>query len=444
MKLLKSAVKIITVLIVMTMILIGTKVYHMLKAATAYSAKMVSSGVFIEGLEQSRVEQMELTAFPFNYVVNKVDKENKTVESSIFGLISQRAVFKNKIGSTLFQNGKTSLEGRIPVDAIANDTLAWPMGNKLSDSIPAGIDITGLNTFINDYFNAESKAVLVVKEGQIITEKYADGITFETPLLGWSMTKTLTAALCGILVKEGKLSLDQLAPIENWKDDERQKITINNLLQMSSGLEWNEDYSKTSLSDVSEMLYLKGDMSTYATLPNAITEPDSEWKYSSGTTNILSGIIRTCFNDYESYYQFPQKALFNKLGMSHSLMETDATGNFVGSSYGYCSARDWARFGLLYLNNGNWLGEQILPEWWVKYSTTPAKSSDGQYGAQIWLNASKQHMPDMPQDVYFFNGYRGQRVTIIPSKNVVVVCLNSSPEDIDYNTYLSKMMSFIE
>ncbi|WP_289053262.1 serine hydrolase domain-containing protein [Carboxylicivirga marina] len=433
---------------VLTMVVIfitmGFMLYPLLRGATGYSAKMLCSGVFVEGLSQQKVEQRELTAFPFNKVVNTIDYKAKTVKSTILGFVLQTAAYKDEVGATLYTDGYSEINGRVALPGINNDTLPWPQGNAITDTLPAGIDIVGLERFIDQKFEKTTRALVVVKDGQLITEKYADGIDEFTPLLGWSMTKSITAALTGILVKEGKLAIDDAALLEEWKDDERNNITLNNLLQMSSGLAWNEDYSKTSLSDVSEMLYTKGDMYQYASAFKLESLPDSVWRYSSGTTNIISGLIRSCFDDYQSYYQFPQKALFNKIGMQNSIIETDAAGTFVGSSYAYCSARDWARFGMLYLNNGNWLGEQILPEWWVKYSTTPASSSLGKYGAQVWLNASQINIPDMPADVYFFNGYRGQRVTIIPSKNMVVVGLNSSAEEFDYNSLLSGMMQFFK
>ncbi|MCG8580889.1 MAG: beta-lactamase family protein [Bacteroidales bacterium] len=440
---LKQSLKWLGAILILAFISIAFILYPLLRGATGYSAKMLCSGVFVEGQSQQRVEQMELTSFPFDRVVNTIDRESKSVKSTIFGLVSQTAVFEEGKGATLFPKGYKPIEGRDALPRVSNDTLPWPHGSVIADTIPDGIDFDGLKRFVDEQFISTSRAVVIVKDGQLILEKYADGIDEQTPLLGWSMTKTLTAALTGILVKEGQLDVDQKALIDHWQDDERNLITLNNLLQMSSGLTWNEDYSKTSLSDVSEMLYIKSDMFQYASSPKLASQPDSVWQYSSGTTNIISGLLRQCFDDYQSYYQFPQKALFSKLGMQHSYIETDASGTFVGSSYGYCSARDWTRFGMLYLNNGNWFGEQILPEWWVKYSTTPAKSSNGKYGAQVWLNASKINIPDMSADVYFFNGYRGQRVTVIPSKNMVITCLNSAPGGVDYNYYLSELMKFI-
>ncbi|MBS2213911.1 serine hydrolase [Carboxylicivirga mesophila] len=444
MKLVIRTLKVLGITLALILVIIGFILYPLLRGATGYSAKMLCSGVFVEGLSQQQVEQMELSSFPFNQVESNVDFQTMQVKSTIFKLVSQSARYEEGIGATLYPNGYNEIKGRIPLPVHVRDTIHWPMGSVVADTLAEGINAAGLNEYIRQHFTATSRAVVVIKDGQLIAEHYAEGIDKHTPLLGWSMTKTITAALTGILVKDGLLDIDQPAIISHWSEDDRSLITLNNLLQMSSGLKWNEDYSKTSLTDVSRMLYLESDMYRFASSVKSEVSPDSVWRYSSGTTNIISGMLRLCFDEYQDYYQFPRKRLFNKLGMQHSLIETDAVGNFVGSSYGYCSARDWARLGMLYLNNGVWQGEQILPEWWVKYSTTPAIQSDGKYGAQVWLNASQRHMPDLPADVYFFNGYRGQRVTVMPSMNMVVVCLNSSAERIDFNSYLKGMLQYVQ
>lgn len=414
----------------------------LLKGATGYSAKMLCSSIFIEGDNQQDVEQRELSAFPFNRVVSTVDIDNQQVKSSLLGLVSQTAVYKVGVGATLIVDNDNNLPERQPYAILNNDSLPWPMGNIIADTVPSGVDVEGLSRYIENTFKETSRAVVIVKDGQIVAEKYAGGITVNTPLLGWSMTKSLTALVTGILVKEGRLDIHKPVAIEAWQNDERKNITLNNLLQMSSGLQWNEEYSKTQLTDVSKMLYTEEDVYKFAIASKKYVKPDSVWYYSSGTSNILSGLIRSCFNNYHDYYQYPQKALFNKLGMCNSLVETDAVGNYVSSSYGYCSARDWTKLGMLYLNNGNWLGEQILPEWWVDYSTTPARKSGGQYGAHLWLNASQLTLPDLPSDTYFFSGYRGQRVVIIPSKKMVITYLNSVGS-FDHNRYLSGLLQFV-
>jgi CubicO group peptidase (beta-lactamase class C family) len=253
----------------------------------------------------------------------------------------------------------------------------------------------------------------------------------------------VTNALIGILVKEGKLNINKPIRFKDWQNDNRKNITISNLMHMNSGLEWNEDYGNNS--DVNNMLHKESNMGRF-TLEKPLQYPiDSVWNYSSGSTNIVSLIIRETIGNDTEYYSFPRKALFNKLGMRSAIWEVDASGTFVGSSYLYATMRDYARFGLLFLNNGNWLGEQILPIGWVDYTTTIAKGSDGQYGAFFWLNRSGLDYPDVPRDMYCCRGHDGQYIYIIPSKELVVVRTGFSKKGwFDLNKFLSSIVNAVE
>jgi len=416
----------------------------MFKVATGYASKIMCSGIFVEGLSRERVKRMELSSFPLNGISVDVDTSTQTVTCSLLGNISQKAHYIKGVGTTLYPEGRQPLPNRIPIKATEKYSHSWPLGWTITDRTAANIDITGLKKHINNHFTKESKAVIVIKNGYLITEKYAEGLTDKSPQLGWSMSKSLLNAFIGILVQKQNLDIYQPVPIEEWQTDPRKNISLHHLLQMSSGLNWDESYSKTKLSDVSKMLYLKNDMFAFARSKNSVVPPDSLFTYSSGTTNLIAGLSKSYFPDYISYYQFIQNELFNQIGMNNSLIETDAVGTPVFSSYGYCSARDWAKFGLLYLNNGHWNGEQILPEWWVQYSTTPARQSNGTYGAHFWLNHSHELLPDMPKDVFLAKGFRQQRLFIIPSEQLIVVSLNSSDEDLDFNTYLKDMMQYFK
>jgi CubicO group peptidase (beta-lactamase class C family) len=285
-----------------------------------------------------------------------------------------------------------------------------------------------------------TRAVVVIYDGVLIGERYAEGYTKDTPLLGWSMTKSVTNALIGILVGQEKLSVDKSAPVPEWKKegDPRGKITLDHLLRMNSGLEFKEEYEEEILSDCNIMLFLKPDMGAYAASKPLVADPGTKWSYSSGTANIISRIVRhTVTGTQTDYFAFPRRSLFDKIGMESAVMEPDASGTFVGSSYMYATARDWARFGLLFLNDGVWEGSRILPEGWVKYSTTPTPTAlPGEaYGAQFWLNTDSapgkndRWMPKLPEEVYSACGHDGQYVTIIPSKKIVVVRLGLTAEN---------------
>jgi CubicO group peptidase (beta-lactamase class C family) len=205
---------------------------------------------------------------------------------------------------------------------------------------------------------------------------------------------------------------------------------------MSSGLEWVEAYAERPVSDVNIMLLLKPDMAGFAASKPLAAKPDKVWHYSSGTANIISRIIRHVLGNRETYWEFPRRELFNKLGMRSAVWETDASGTFIGSSYLYATARDYARFGLLYLNDGVWQGERILPEGWVAYSTTPTPDAPkGQYGALFWLNGGRdsnpadRRFPRLPGDAFFAMGYQGQTIAVIPSRKLVVVRLGMTYDD---------------
>ncbi|MGD0022488.1 MAG: serine hydrolase, partial [Smithellaceae bacterium] len=326
------------------------------------------------------------------------------------------------------------------------EAVPWPRGEKLPEAtLPANIDIAKINSAVEKLFiesNPDKKlyarAVLIVYNGCIIAERYAPGITKDTPLLSWSIAKSFTNAMIGILVRQNKIHIKAPAAVPEWQKakDLRRFITLDQLLRMSSGLQWVESYAERPISDVNIMLFLKPDMAAYAASKPLAVKPDTLWRYSSGTTNIICRLILKKTGSLEAYWDFPRRELFNKLGMKSAIWGTDATGTFIGSSYLYATARDYARFGLLYLNDGVWRGERILPEGWVAYSTTPTPAAPkGEYGAHFWLNrgsdgkAINRLYPQLPVDAFFARGYQGQIVAIIPSRKLVVVRLGMTYDD---------------
>jgi CubicO group peptidase (beta-lactamase class C family) len=274
-----------------------------------------------------------------------------------------------------------------------------------------------------------TRAVVVVHKDRLIVERYADGFTKDTPLIGWSMAKSVANALVGILVQEGKLALGDPVALPEWRapGDPRSKITWDQLLRMTSGLEFREDYSDP-LADVTYMLLAVPNAGAYAAEKRLESQPGTRWDYSSGTTNIIAYAARRIVGD-SNYVQWPKRALFDRLGMTRAVMETDAAGNFVASSFMYATARDWARFGLLYLHDGVWSGQRILPQGWVRYSRTPvAQAPDKRFGAHFWLSVPEHYRcaseaPALPPDAFHAIGHEGQFVTIIPSRELVLVRL---------------------
>ena len=412
--------------------------------ATGYTAKMIGSGIFVAG--QSPAEAW--TDFPDNPIKGllkfKVDYDKKTVIASLAGAARRKAVFRDGYGITLVpRKGELVQLPEIPEwDNSASAGLPWPAGDLVDlDNISDEIDPDLLRQAVDNAFtetNPENpkrtRAVVIVHNGQIITERYAPGIDQNTKLIGWSMSKSVINALLGILVREGKLSVHDIAHVPEWSDpeDPRYNITIDQLLRMSSGLHFVEEYELKY--GVTKMLYDTRDKASFAASESLIAAPDSVWYYSSGSANILSRAIRHYVGgSMEDYHRFYREELFKPLNMSTALFEPDATGILVGSSFMFASARDWARFGQLYLQDGIWNGTRILPEGWVDYSTTPTpKAPQGEYGAHFWLNAGNprhsqnREYPELPDDLYYANGHDGQRVIIIPSYDLILVRLGLS------------------
>jgi CubicO group peptidase (beta-lactamase class C family) len=328
--------------------------------------------------------------------------------------------------------------------------LPYPYGNlPQKDTVYPNVDYQMLQKAVEDAFDKpgekirRSRAVLVIYKDHIIAEKYADGFDKNTPILGWSMTKSFTASIYGILQKQGRIDIDKPVDIPEWKDDERKNITYNDLLHMNSGLEWDENYE--TISDVTKMLFLATDMGKVQLEKHTAGKPNESWNYSSGTTNLLAGyLLRKRFSSHQEYLDFWYRELIDKIGMHSALIETDLAGNYVSSSYGWATPRDWAKFGLLYLHNGNWNGEQIIDSSWVDYVRTPTSTSNGRYGAQFWLNAGG-HYPDLPKDMFSCNGYQGQMVAMFPSKDLVVVRMGliEDPE-FGFNGFLKNIIQSVQ
>jgi CubicO group peptidase (beta-lactamase class C family) len=260
-----------------------------------------------------------------------------------------------------------------------------------------------------------------VHRGRIIAERSAAPYSVHAPLYGASMSKTVTAMLIGVLIGEGRLSLEQNGLRPEWRDpnDQRHRITLDQLMRMSSGLSFTEVYE--GASDVNRMLSIEPDAAAYAAAQPLSADSGTRWSYSSGTTNILMAVVRESFGgDDQAYWRLPHTALFRALGCRSAVFQTDTSGTFVGSSYLFASARDWARFGLLLLEDGVWQGERLLPEGWVDYMRTPAPADpERRYGAQTWLVGAASH--DEPAPVFEMRGYGGQFVTIVPDAELVVV-----------------------
>ncbi|WP_434036436.1 serine hydrolase domain-containing protein [Formosa sp. 4Alg 33] len=445
----KKLITILSLLILMCLVGVIYLNYPKLNFITGFSSKSVCSCTFLADRSLASIEAQDNDFSPINLATNTIDFENKSVTSTVFGLKARTAVYKEGLGCILIPEGLDHTT--LTVKPNRNKTpknLPFPYGNlPQKDTVFSNIDYTILDEAITNAFDISdeklkrTRAVVVVYKDQIIAEKYADDFNKDTKILGWSMTKSITSAMVGILEKQGRVNTNQSHLFPEWENDDRANITLNNLLQMNSGLAWEEDYG--NISDVTKMLFLKADMPKIPREKTLADVPDQSWNYSSGTTNLISGFIRNQFKTDQNYLDFWYTELIDKIGMHSMTIETDLKGHFIGSSYGWATARDWSKFGLLYLHNGNWNGEQILTKDWVAYTKTPTNTSDGIYGAQFWLNAGGRY-PDVPKDLFSCNGYQGQQVSIIPSKDIVIVRFGLVEDPLfSYNTFLSEILSAI-
>jgi len=436
------------VLLAVILIVVVVKHYPRLNIITGFSAKSVCSCTFEAERDLVSIESGDNGFSPINLASNKINFQEKSVISTVFGMKKRKAIYKDGMGCVLvpeyFNNTENILEF-ISNRQMVKSQLPYPYGIGIQrDTIFDNIDYEALNKAVDNAFDKENnsvkktRAVLVIHNNQIVAEKYAEGFSKNTKLLGWSMTKSITSAIVGVLSKQGKVALDQANLFPEWENDERSKITLNNLLQMNSGLEWIEDYN--TISDVTKMLFLTEDMPNVQLEKPLVGKPNNTWNYSSGTTNLISKFIRNQFETHQEYLDFWYEELIDKIGMHSMVLETDIAGNYVGSSYSWATARDWAKFGLLYLHNGNWNGQQILDKSWIDYSVTPTNKSKGEYGAQFWLNAGGVY-PNAPKDLFSCNGYQGQHVFIIPSKELIIVRfgLTENPE-FNFDNFLSKIL----
>lgn len=444
----KKILKISGVLLLVLLVYLRISIYPQLDLISGFSAKSVASGHFIDHRSLETIQKNDNDIPKVDWATNTINDANKFVTSNVYGLKERKAIYREGLGATLINDEfDVNKPYDLPKRNFIKNNLPFPFGdNEPKDTVFSTIDYHKLNAAVTNAFdkkgekNKRTRSVIVIYKDKIVAEKYADGFNKNSKILGWSMTKSLTATYFGILQKQGKINIMKPAPIAAWQNDKRKNITINDLLHMNSGLEWEEDYSK--ISDVTKMLFQAEDMTKSQIDKPLVGKPNHTWNYSSGTTNLLSGILRQQFKIHQEYLDFWYSSLLDKIGMHSALIETDMAGNFVGSSYGWATTRDWAKFGLLYLHKGNWNGEQIFDESWAKYVATPTNGSDGKYGAHFWLNANGKY-PDVPRDLYHCSGYQGQMVFIIPSQDLVVVRMGLS-EDFDFNGFLRDIIASLK
>ena len=404
-----------------------------LHVATANVAQTLCADVFVSGLAPDRVfaenieplRGMRILLPRLHYTVDTV---RRTVTAQWHGHFTSEATYYPGYGCALPTMTPDAATLQAAREAASPTTApAVPVINN-DPAIVAAL----ARAFAEPASGPRRKvhAIVVLQDGKLIAERYAAGFDPDTPQLGYSMSKSVVNALLGILVRQGKLDMLAPAPVPAWKapDDPRHRITLDQLSRMTSGLDLAE--SDSGFDPVSTMLFLQKDMATYAAHAALRIPPGAQWEYTSGNTLILGGILRDIVGGgAPGLIRFAHRELFDPLGMHHVLMEFDGAQTLVGSTRIYASARDWARFGQLYLDDGMLDGHRILPEGWSAYASK--QTLDSIYGSGFWTNTGTQadgsHIIDgMPGNAYFASGINGQRILIVPSRRLVIVRLGST------------------
>ena len=411
--------------------------------SAAGAAKVHCSAIFVSGRDQAEA----VAHAPVNFLVPKpasisnveIDRQRKLVRVTFAGRITREAKLYGDQGCVIHQPGLHTVHFKpVKVTSSLGDAAAapWPMGDRLpNEPLPAGIDASKLRQAVDAAFATPeglTAAFLVVYQGRIIAERYANGAHRDMQLESWSMGKSITGTLIGRLIHEGTFKLEDPAPVPEWRKvagDPRAKIRIMDLMRMSSGLR----FSRGSPEDLPgyfdhDLIYTGAiDAFQFSITRPLQFEPNTVGRYRNADPLTLGYLIREAVRARgEEYLTYPQRALFDLIGIRRQVLETDPYGNFLLTGYDYGTARNWARLGLLYLNDGVWQGRRLLPEGFVKFASTPAPAwKEPVYGGMMWVNGTGQW--NFPKDSYAFRGAGEQNVFVVPSHDLVVVRMGHSP-----------------
>ena len=418
-----------------------------LPVGAGVAAQVACAGVFVSDRSLDDVVSHDIQRLSPLTKWNKyaLDRNARTVTVTVLGLASRTSYYRPGIGCTLLVDSDIKTLDRqaqgIPMPPAAPRPDAWPKGDAVDIAPNPALERAVADSFSDDTpsHDIDTRAIVVVHDGRIVAERYAPGFSKDTRLLGWSMSKSVTAALIGTLVAGGQLKLDAPAPVQEWTvaGDQRHAITLRNLLNMSSGLAFKEPYEPGS--DSTAMLFQSHDMAGYAATRTQAHPPGTFWAYSSGTANILSRIaFQKSGGTLAAYEAYARARVFGPAGITSAVFEPDETGNFVGSSYLYANARDWARFGLMILNRGTINGVRVLPESFTDFVCAPAPADPRKgYGAQFWLNGfdkpGLREFPHLPADYCAAEGHNDEFVATFPSRKTVIVRLGWTGDDFSFN-----------
>jgi CubicO group peptidase (beta-lactamase class C family) len=435
-----AIILVLSVAILTPLALVGARAQDAPHIATGFVSHVLCSAVFVSGLEPDRVFADTLDAMPGVGLIGwalayRVDRNRGQVTTTLLGLGESRAVYRKGAGCHIDNGDGTTGEEPLPAVALASslqpDIVEATVVKPVSPALVRALDRAFAEPEQPPF--RHTKAIVVVKDGRIVAERYAQGYHLDTPLLGWSATKSVVSALTGILVRKNKIAIDRPAPIASWQypGDAHHSITIDHLLRHTSGLAMGSSLNASlasTLAPVNRMKFIERDMAFYAARASLDNTPGVTWNYHDGNTVLLSRIIGDVVGGRAADVRdFAYRELFDPLGMRNVTLEFDAAGTLEGSSQMLAPARAWARFGQLYLDDGMIGGKRVLPAGWVDYSKSPTPNAWVGYGAGFWINlddsfgANYRSSLGWPRDSFYASGTFGQYVIVLPTQRLVIV-----------------------
>lgn len=400
-----------------------------LKTCAGWSALMLCGAVFGAGIDEDIARREDLGELFGSAADSVVDYNRKAVDSTCTWnpfnnpSATYTAIFRDGIGCTLVE-GITEKElraqntGNQAPPTPLDPTVPWPRGEGPAPEIPRGVNMECLRKAVDQQFadeRANPRAITVVFKESLILEHYAKSVNKDTRLIGWSSTKSVVNGLIGVLVGEGRLNVFSNAPVTEWSSDNRTQITLDEMLHMTSGTPWGFDPLTTTWC----LFDSDGDCAHYCASEFLLESPPGElWEYNSGSTYIMSRMVNEHRGDPSlTNFEWPKRKLFHPIGAHSFYIEYQPNAHFLGGAMGYATARDWSRYGLLFLRNGVWVdGTRVLPDGWVTYSTTGSQADPG-YGAHWRLG---RHIDP---DLFFATGFRNENVYVFPRHNLVIARL---------------------
>ncbi|MEZ5502037.1 MAG: serine hydrolase [Halioglobus sp.] len=414
--------------------------------ATGLGAKLTCSGHYLSGFDATRNADDLASYSGLTRLLSIRPLPQGGVSASLLGSPAAEARYRPGLGCTL-EYGQDKLLDTVKVRTPPRRAgEPWPQGSDAGPPDPAMTAVLSAMLLADNAAGLDTRALLVVRDGRILGEAYGPGIGKDTPLLGWSMGKSVTAIMLGRLQERGRIAVTEHSLFPAWASDDRAAISLEDMLQMCSGLAFSEDYVPGS--DSTRMLFMSPSASSVALSSPLRYSPGSYFAYSSGTTNLLARLVfERVGASPQALMDFIFQEISEPMGLEATTFELDASGVFVGSSFVYAPARDWARFGYLMVNDGQINGRRLLTTQWIRRATQPNHSdNDRRYGYQVWLNDGGRELrwPSLPRDAYAMQGNRSQVVMMLPSLQSVVVRLGWSAREYPTNANFARIVETLQ